>query len=250
MAMKFSIITALLNEADRLPLTLSSVKTQQGVEIEHIIVDGGSTDGSYELAGDYAESAPYAVRLLQREPKGIYNAINEGLPEVSGDVVAVLHANDSYTSPDVLRRVAEHFLLTGADAVHTDAHFYNPDSPPDSSCRRFSSRLFQPQKLRYGFAPPHCGVFVGIEAMRDAGSYCEDMRVAADFEMMVRLFLNLRKRVSYLPLDAVAMSTGGLSTSPLSRLYWGNKEKLKSLRRNGIDTSPLRLLGRYFHLFD
>lgn len=250
MAMKFSIITAQLNEARMLPLTLKTVLGQQGVDIEHIIVDGGSTDGSWEMVQDYASSAPYEVKLIRQQSKGIYNALNEGLNVVSGDVVAVLHANDSYTSDNVLISVAECFTATGADVVHADAHFYKPDEDPLTCCRRFSSRLFKPNKLRNGFAPPHCGTFVRAEAMRKAGLYASDMCVAADFEMMVRLLLNYKCISEYLPLDAVAMSTGGLSNSLMSRVYLANKEKLSALRRNGFNVCPFRLLIRYTHLFD
>lgn len=238
----------MLNEDLTLPVTLKSVKSQTGVEIEHIIVDGGSTDNSLDIALKYADEASYSVTIVEQSNHGIYEAINQGLSLASGEIIAVLHANDYYASPFELESVVRKFDETHADIVYGNVRFESLISPKKIT-RRYSAALFSPEKLRDGFCPPHPATFIRMSVFQKYGFYATDYKLAADFEMMVRLLLRHRLTTAYLPREIVVMSPGGLSSHLTNRIWHNNREKLHALKSNGEKTSALSLMKRYLYLF-
>lgn len=244
---KISVITSVLDESVSLPATLRSVASQDcNTAFEHIIVDGGSTDGSIDLAKRYASESPYPVRIVSRVPRGIYDAINCGISVAEGEYICVLHANDSYSDSGVLSRVCA-AAGSGTDVVYGDAEYI-----PQHGLRGryYSARRFTPSALLEGFAPPHPSMFIARKIFDEIGDYDQSFPIAGDFEFDIRLFLRRGADSVYIPGALTRLTPGGVSASWSNRLIANNREKMRALRKNGYRICPLRLLLRYFRLFD
>lgn len=246
--MKFSIITIMLNEAATLQFTLDSVQSQRGVEIEHIIVDGGSTDGSLEIAKKYARQTPYDTKIISQRHRGLYQAINEGIEASTGEIIGILHSNDRYASPDELEAVMAQITSSKREIVYGDIQYIRQNGDDTIFMRKYSARAFDAEKLRSGFCPPHPAIFMTKRLIERYGAYRTDYNIAADFEMMVRLLLANKLPSGYIPRTIAYMTSGGRSSYLSNRLWHNNREKIKALRDNGIDSNPLRLFGRYLYL--
>lgn len=250
--MQISIITITRNNAAGLRRTLASVAAQSHAPIQHIIVDGCSSDGSDAVIADYIKAQSshglnnsFSVITATDNGSGVYNAINTGLTMATGDVIGLLHAGDVYAGNDVLSRVAGEFdgeFDNGAvDFLYGDIHY------GDASGRLYSGRRASARSLLRGFAPPHPSLFVRAAVQGQVGLYKPDYVIGADFDMFVRLMAVGHYRGRYVPLDMVHMQPGGLASRWRHRLWTNNSERLRALRENGLPANALRLLGRYFY---
>lgn len=239
-----TLITTVRGNDTSLPATLDSVLAQSRKPDEHIIVVG--EDGSGSVLGEvreYARRAPYAVNILRREPNGVYDAINAGLERASCDIVGLLHAKDRFASDTVLERMAGAFDQDGElQIAYADIVYERPDGRPG---RYYSACGYKPVMLKWGIMPPHPSVYVRRSLFGQYGMYPTDYRVAGDFEWLVRTFLKGGERHRYLPLCAVRMAVGGLSSKWCNRFMVTPREKLRALRANGYKVCPLRMAARY-----
>jgi len=237
---RVSVITVCRNPGPIVMEAIRSVQMQDYPDVEHVVIDGASTDGTADCIrglmrrGDVLVSEPDA---------GIYAAMNKGLALATGDVVAILNADDRYAAPDVLSRVVAEFERTGADAVIGDVTYFRPGTP-GTSVRRYGGRGFTPARIGWGFAPAHAATILTREAYRKVGPYSTDYPIAGDFEYAARAFVTHGQRYVYLPLVMVKMQLGGASTSRAGRKTV-NRELLTACRRNGVPTNPLKLGCRY-----
>ena len=239
--MKISIITAVYNRVDTIERAIRSVGSQSYPNIEHIVIDGGSTDGTLErLRGSLGSDA-----ILVSEPdRGIYDAINKGLRLATGDVVGLLHSDDFFSSNEVLFEVVECFTRGEVDAVYGDAAFFAPQMP-GKIVRRYSSARFSPARLGWGWMPAHTTLFLRLDVYRKFGYYNLDYRIAADFDFICRIFFDRKLRSVYVPKFLVHMQTGGLSTSGWRSNLTVYQEVIRACRENHIDTNVLKLLLKY-----
>lgn len=244
---KISVITVTYNSAATLPCTLQSVAEQTYPDIEHIIIDGASTDDSPTIIRQWAEQRGGCVRWLSEPDHGLYDAMNKGIAMATGDIVGILNSDDYFTAPDILERVARIFESDAAlDAVYGDVHFIHA-SEPQHTVRYYSSRHFRPAFMRFGFLPAHPSLYVRREVYERVGLYKTDYRIAADYEMMVRLFCVHHVRFRYLPVDFVTMRTGGLSTSGIRARLISLREDTRACRENGIYTHPLLVSLKFLY---
>lgn len=234
-----SIVTVCRNEASALERCLRSVGAQSRPAYEHIVVDGRSTDGSDAIA------KAAGVKVVSREPHGVYDAINAGIEICSGDVVGLLHANDVLAADDVLETVGSAFDEDARlDFVYADVCFVDFDNG-NRVLRRYASDCFEPSQMRGGMAPPHPSLFMRRDLFRQVGLYKSDYIISADFDMWLRLFDPSRGlRYRYLPLTTILMSVGGLSMQWRNRLFVNTQEKLRALRENGVRPSMPKFLKR------
>jgi glycosyltransferase len=193
------------------------------------------------------KSAPYTTRLITGSCSGVYQALNEGINQASGDYIAILHASDSLYSPTCLAKALEQLQATDADIFFADLHFVNKAG---RRIRYYSGARFRPDSLRDGFMFPHPTMVVKRTKALEVGPYNPEYAIAGDFEWIVRAVLIHRLSTTYLKIDMVEMTTGGISTKWRNRLYFTAREKYISLKSNGIKVSPLRLLRRYIYLFN
>lgn len=247
--MRFSIITIVRNEENSLPRALKSVASQTFHNIEHIIVDGESTDKTIEIAKDYADKSDFPVKIInQRGEGGLYDAINQGIAEASGEIIAILHANDFYNTPEELSVIDGVFAANDTQIVYGNIRYFNFGNP-NRVGRVYSASSFRKESLLDGFMPPHPAFFATKEIFRKYGCYPSDLKIAGDFEFMVKTLLKGKEKAVYINRIIVAMSTGGVSARLSNRLYHTIREKRIALKRNGFNVSPFRLLKRYLYLF-
>ena len=244
--MKFSIITATLNNVRDIKATIDSVLSQNYADIEYIIVDGGSTDGSENIIADAATEHPDIIRAVTLPANGVYNAINHGINLATGDVIGLLHGNDRFTEVDILTLVALAMKDEAIDVVFGDVYFVKPGT--GKVVRRYSAHGFTCDRLLTLFAPPHPTLFVRREVYEKYGLYKEDYVTAADFEYIARILGKEKLNYKYIPVEMVEMTDGGMSTTFRHRLLTNPREKARGLRENGMKFSLLGVIRRYFSL--
>lgn len=242
--MRISVITACLNSAGVICETLASLHAQTHPDVDFIVVDGGSQDGTVELIRDWTPKFGGRMRWISEPDAGLYDAINKGIRLANGDVVGILNSDDYYTSPDALVHVAARFAESPADAVYADVRFVDAHDL-DKTVRYVSGRRFQPWMMRYGFMPPHPTIFCRRELFDRLGYYRTDYRIAADHELMVRFLWKARINTAYLPEAIIAMRTGGLSTRSAQNRMIACRENVRACRENGIYANLLMQLLKY-----
>ena len=236
-----SVITACLNREDTIADALASVHAQRGTDIEHIVVDGGSTDGTLDVLAQHRASI---AKLIPGPDKGIYDALNKGIAAATGDIVGFLHSDDVYARDDIIATVAERMQSDSLEALYGDVAFVRGDDV-DRIVRVYSSRRFGPSRIAWGWMPAHPALFVRSSVYRQHGVFKTDYRIAADFEFVARIFSSGRLRYAYLPQVLVKMRLGGVSTRGWRSTLTLNREVLRACRENGIDTNYLKVLSKY-----
>lgn len=241
-----SIITATYNSAETINDTIKSVLCQTNKDFEYIIVDGGSTDETIDIVKSYESEFSGRLKWVSEKDKGIYDAMNKGIKMASGDIIGILNSDDYYTSDDILQTIADAFKCQNVDAIYGDIHFIK-DGVPDKCVRYYSSRLFSPFWLRFGFMPAHPSFYCKREVFEKSGLYRLDYKIGSDYEMMVRLFRKHKISSRYVPKDFVTMRTGGASNSNLQSRLTLIKEDVKACRDNGIYTNELFICLKFLY---
>lgn len=244
--MKVTIITATYNSVKTLEDTMKSVLAQTYADIEYIVVDGASTDGTQQLIRQYEPLFGNRLKWISEKDKGIYDAMNKGIQMASGDVVGILNSDDYFTSHDVIERMVSSFDNKALDAIYGDIHFIR-DGQPDKCLRYYSSKPFRPLWLRFGFMPAHPSFYCRREVFEKVGLYKTDYKIGSDYEMMVRLFMVHKIRAKYLPIDFVTMRTGGASTRNVKSRMQLIKEDVRGCRENGIYTNSLMICIKFLY---
>lgn len=246
--MKISIITATLNNASYIRATIDSVMAQNYEDVEYIIVDGQSSDGSVDIIKSAInEYGNERIKLISIPANGVYNAINEGIKVATGDIIGLMHGNDRYAECDILTLVALAMKNEPECSVVFGDVFY-VDKNIGKIVRNYRANGFTLERLRSLFAPPHPSLFVRKEVYEVYGLYKEDYITAADFEYIVRILGRERLKYKYLPVDMVAMTDGGMSTTLYNRLFTNPKEKFRGLVENGLKLSLSGVIKRYLSL--
>ena len=239
--MKISIITPVYNRVDTIERAILSVQNQSHLDIEHIVVDGGSTDGTLELIKEFLSS--YSV-LISEPDLGIYDAINKGIGLSTGDVIGVMHSDDYYSTVDIISRVEKLFAEISIDAVFGDVAYFNARNP-GVHLRRYSSAKFDPSKLRWGWMPAHTSLFLRRSVYNEYGIYNIKYKIAADFELVCRIFRGNKVNYIYIPEVLVNMQTGGASTNGIQSTFTLNWEVLRACRENGLKSNIFMILSKY-----
>jgi glycosyltransferase involved in cell wall biosynthesis len=240
--MKISIVTVTYNRKNTIQEVIKSIKSQSYSNIEHLIIDGASTDGSLDVI---RKIIPSETIFISEPDDGIYDALNKGIMRSTGDVVGILHSDDVYASDDVLAKVAAEFSYKNVDAVYADAEFFS-NGNPDNIIRRYRSNRFNKKKLAWGWMPAHTTIFFRRSVFESFGLYKTDYKIAADLEFVARVFTSKEFKATYVPSIWVKMQIGGVSTSGLRNTILLNREVLRALRENGIKTNLVKIFLRYF----
>jgi len=243
---KISIVTVAFNSAATLEDTMKSVLAQTYTEIEYIIVDGASHDGTLDIIHRYEQLFNGRMKWISENDRGIYDAMNKGIQMATGDVIGILNSDDYFTSNDVIKRMVDAFDVASLDAVYGDIHFIR-DGQPDKCIRYYSSKPFRPLWLRFGFMPAHPSFYCRREVFEKAGLYKTDYKIGSDYEMMVRLFMVHKIRAKYLPLDFVTMRVGGASTRNVKSSLQLILDDVRGCRENGIYTNPLMISMKFLY---
>lgn len=243
----FSVITAVFNRADTIGEALASVRSQDWPEVEHIVIDGASTDGTLDILRAQRER----LGVLVSEPDhGVYDALNKGLARCRGDVVGFLHADDVYAHERVLSRIAAAFGDPAVEAVYGDLEYLSRRT--GRVVRRWRAGAFSPAKLARGWMPPHPTFYVRRSVYQRLGRFDTRYRIAADYDLMLRFLGRGQVRSMYVPEVLVRMRLGGLSNRSLRNILRKSSEDYRALRANGVGGlgalcwKNLSKLGQFF----
>lgn len=239
--MKITVITVAFNAEHTIAETLDSVAAQVHPDIEHIVVDGASTDGTLEVV---KRRCKRVARLVSEPDHGIYDAMNKGLRLATGDIIGFLNADDVYADTGVLERVSAAMETERFDAIFGDAEFFDPDRP-NRPLRRYRSERFRPGRIAGGWMPAHPTLFLRRHVYERFGLFRTDYRIAGDFELVARMFHSGTLSYRHMPEVLVRMRTGGVSTGGWRNTILLNKEVLRACRENGIPTSLPKILSKY-----
>lgn len=239
--MKITIVTVAFNAASTITDTLQSIAGQTYPDVEHILVDGASTDGTLAIVERHGK---HVARMISEPDQGIYDAMNKGLRLATGDVIGFLNADDVYADTGVLERVSAIMESEKLDALFGDAEFVSPDRP-DRTLRRYRSECFRPDRIGWGWMPAHPTLFLRRQVYERFGLFRTDYRIAGDFELVARMFHGGTLSYRHVPEVLVRMRTGGISTGGWRNTLLLNREVLRACRENGIPTSLPKILSKY-----
>lgn len=228
MALTISVITAVFNRADTVGQALASVRAQTWSHVEHIIIDGASTDGT--MAFLETQRDRLAVLISERDG-GIYDALNKGLALATGDVVGLMHSDDFYADDRVLERVALAFANPAVDAVFGDLDYVAQENT-SRVIRRWRSGEYRPARLAWGWMPPHPTLYLRRSVIEQWGGFDTSFRIAADYDAVLRYLWQGNINVAYIPEVLVKMRVGGESNRSLSRILRKSREDYRALRKN------------------
>jgi glycosyltransferase len=228
--MRITIVTVAYNSAATIAETLKSVAVQTHPDIEHLVIDGASTDETLAIVRLHGA---HVTTLVSERDNGIYDAMNKGLRLATGDFVGFLNADDVFADDDCVARIVRAAESSSIDAVYGDLLYVRKDQP-DKVVRRWHSGRFERSKLRFGWMPPHPTLYVRRTRIAELGPFDSTFRIAADYDFMLRYLGTPALGVAYVPHVLVRMQTGGASNRSLAALLRKSREDFRALRRNGI----------------
>ena len=244
---KVSIITSSFNSSNTIADTIYSVNSQTYQEIEHVFIDGKSSDSSVEIINEISTSEKI---VISEKDKGIYDAMNKGVAQANGDIVAILNSDDFYADENVVSDIVALFKESGADAVYADLDYVTEDTT--KIVRKWRSGKYSHGMFKWGWMPPHPTLFVKKEVYEKYGNFNLDLKSAADYEIMLRFIHKYEIKLSYLPRVTVKMRVGGLSNSSIKHRLFANNEDRKAWKINGLKPyfftlylKPLRKISQY-----
>jgi glycosyltransferase involved in cell wall biosynthesis len=236
-----SIITVTFNSEKTIERTLQSVSSQTYKHIEHIVIDGGSADGTLSIIEKCRRDISY---FLSEPDRGMYDAINKGLRVAKGNVIGLMHSDDLFPHNFVVAEIAEQFVDCQVDGIYGDAAFFSPASE-HKIVRLYSSAKFSAARLAWGWMPAHPTLYLRAEIYKDLGEFKTDYAIAADFDFVCRLFLRKQLHIHYIPKILVKMQTGGISTRSWRAKIRLNQEVVRACGENGIHTNMLKIISKY-----
>jgi glycosyltransferase len=245
--MKISIITISLNNASVIKETIDSVLAQNYDDLEYILIDGGSNDGSLEIIHSYIKKIDY---FISERDTGIYNAINKGIGAATGDIVGLLHAGDVYSDFDVLANVNDAFVRHDTEIVY--GHSLVFDKNRNRIVRKNISPVYKESLMKFGWFPSHQSTFFKSSVFSNYGSYNENYKISADYEFLLRLLHVNKIKPVMIDLFIVKFYLGGASSKNIFSVFKSNYECYRAWKKNKlrvpIYTIPLKILRKIMQL--
>ncbi|MBK7681319.1 MAG: glycosyltransferase [Bacteroidetes bacterium] len=255
--MKISIITITYNSAATVEDTIKSVVMQDFPNVEYLIIDGKSKDATLQIAEKYKDKIS---KIVSEKDKGLYDALNKGIKHATGDIIGMLHSDDLYSNPQVLSKIVKTFQDNpDAEGVYADLVFVNRNDT-DKVMRTWESGTYQEGDFLKGWMPPHPTFFVKKDTYEQHGGFNTELKLSADYELMLRLIHKNQIKLAYLNEVIVKMRMGGVSNVSFFVKLKANLEDKMAWKINGMKPKmttmimkPLRKLGQYlkraYHLF-
>lgn len=228
--MKISVVTAVFNRVETVAAAIDSVQSQSWTDVEHVIQDGGSTDGTLEIIKQCAKSS---TLLVSESDSGIYDAINRGISRATGSVIGLMHSDDVFANSHVLAKAAAAFANPAVDGVYGDLQ-YVAANDANRVIRHWRSGAYSPSLLHRGWMPPHPTLYLRREVFDRYGLYDTSFRIAADYDAMLRYLVKGQIKLAYIPEVLVKMRVGGESNRSLGRILLKSREDLRALRNNNV----------------
>lgn len=245
--MRVSIITVSYNSANTIRDTLESIRSQTYSDIEHILIDGKSSDNTLEIVRNF----PHLAKVVSEKDNGLYDAMNKGIALANGDIVGILNSDDVYQSANVIADVVRMFEKEGTEAVYGDLQ-YVKGNDLNKIIRTWKAGVFSKKKIYYGWMPPHPAFFVRRIIYKKAGLFNLSLKMSADYELMLRMFVKENILAAYIPEVLVKMRIGGLSNASFKNRIKANREDRKAWELNNLKPyfftlyfKPLRKIFQY-----
>lgn len=238
--MKVSIITISYNSAETIEDTIKSVIAQSYPNIEYILIDGASHDGTLDIIHKYQNDIAY---FTTEKDEGIYDAMNKGVAAATGDIVGILNSDDIYADDKVIQDVVDQFNKTQCQGCYADLEYVDRENTT-KVIRYWKAGAYSPGSFRKGWMPPHPTFFVRKAVYDGMGAYNTELRSAADYEFMLRTIHKNEIPVSYLPRVITLMRVGGQSNVTLSNRIKANKEDRRAWEMNGLKPGSLTLIRK------
>lgn len=237
--MKISIITIVYNRKNFISDCIRSVTSQSYENIEYLVIDGGSTDGTLEEIEKFREKIDF---FISEKDEGIFDALNKGVKNAKGDVIGILNSDDVFYDENSIEKVAEAFKRSSADLVYAKGLFVDQDNI-NKVRRTYASKPFQKKFLHFGWIPLHTTIFVKKELFDKYGGYNPGFAIASDYEISLRWFQNDDIKKQFLNEWLVRMRLGGLSTSPKLQLKKSREDLriINQYRLNGYFTLACKI---------
>ncbi|RYE28600.1 MAG: glycosyltransferase [Sphingobacteriaceae bacterium] len=226
--MKVSVITVCYNAVSTIEASIHSLLNQDYENLEYLVIDGGSTDGTVDVIKRYLPQINY---FISEPDMGMYDAINKGIAAASGEVIGLLHANDCLASPAIISTIVKTLHTTKADAVYANLNFYAQNGKLK---RKWTSKTCSRLLLEIGWMPPHPTVYIKKNIFFRYGNYRLDFNSAADYELILRFFYRHKIKTAYVNQLFVKMLTGGISNKSFFNHVTGNINDLKAMKLHGL----------------
>lgn len=232
--MKISIVTAVRNDAGTIAETLSSVADQVDADIEHIVIDGGSTDGTVDIIKQYAAGLSYFVSESDRGP---YDGMNKGIAAATGDVIGFLNGDDAFLSKHVVARISEVLADPNVDGCYANLVYTDRDDP-NRIVRWWRSQPYRPGLFKRGWMPAHPTFYVKRRVFEQFGGFDLEFKLQADFDLTLRFMHIHTIRTVYVPECWVRMRLGGMTNNGFRNILAGNMEAYRICRKRGVKVWP------------
>ena len=228
--MKISIITSVYNNKETIAKAIESVLSQTYENIEYIVVDGASTDGTAEIIEEYAEKI---TTFVSEQDKGIYDGLNKGVALATGDVVGFLHSDDLFEDEYVVEKIAQAFIKSGVESIYGDLTYVTKEDT-SKVVRYWKSGTYSYTKLKRGWMPPHPTFYVKRDVYEKYGAFDTSFKIAADYDSILRFLGREKISTYYIPEVLVKMRLGGASNKSIKNLIQKSREDLKAMKNNGV----------------
>lgn len=237
--MKISIITVCFNSVTTLEKTILSVAGQTYKNIEYIIIDGNSKDGTLDIIKKHQDKITH---WISEHDKGLYDAMNKGIALATGDLIGILNSDDTFYATNIVAEIVNFHKQNSIDASVGNIIQHNQKG---KIVRLYSSKYWTPEKLKIGFMPPHPSIFLKASLFSTYGNYVLGFKIGSDYELITRFFLKNKISWKYSGITTTSMLVGGLSSSGTSSYKLITKEIKNALLMNGISFSPLKIQFRF-----
>ncbi|RZL57735.1 MAG: glycosyltransferase [Pedobacter sp.] len=228
--MKITIITVVYNAEKHLRDCIESVLAQNYQDLEYILIDGNSSDGTYQIAQEYEDR----ISILVSEPdNGMYDALNKGIALATGEVIGILNADDILATEDVVSEIVKKFQELNVDAVYGDLNYVAQDNVTVVH-RKWRSAPARPRDLALGWMPAHPTLYIKSTLFDKFGGYKLSYGSAADYELMLRYFYKHQINTAYLPKLMVNMRNGGMSNQSTKHRYAAFLNDYAALKQNQV----------------
>jgi len=237
---KITVVTAVYNGAETIEDTLRSVALQTHPDIEHIVVDGASTDATLAIVERYRNGI---ARLISEPDRGVYDAMNKGLSVATGEIVGFLNADDVFATPTVLSRIAETLAPADIDASYANLDYVS-QTDPTRIVRRWRSTSYRPGLFERGWMPAHPTFYAKRHVYDAFGGFDLSFKLQADFELTMRLMRVHDIRTTFVPEVWIKMRTGGMSNNSVRNVVRGNMEAYQACRKHCLQVPPWFMLTK------
>ncbi|MCE7059957.1 glycosyltransferase family 2 protein [Dyadobacter sp. CY343] len=249
--MKVSILTVVYNGAATIRQCIESIVNQDYPDIEYIVVDGNSKDGTQDIVKSFEGKVS---KFVSEKDAGIYDAMNKGIQLASGEIIGILNADDFYAFSTVISEVVELMKSGNYEACYGDLEYVDFTNGSIVK-RKWTSGLYQKGSFLNGWMPPHPTFFVRRELYDRLGKFRLDLGSAADYELMLRFVHKAEIKIGYLPKVLVKMRSGGVSNSSFKNRIQANRNDLKAWRTNELTPKfytlwlkPIRKIFQFIRL--